>query len=345
MLPASRSGNTRTFARPPSSDEGAFLAAISGTIAASSCSSPSSTTSCPDSAARSRAKAQASRTLSTRACCALPLLENDKNATRGCSSRSRRCDCAVCKAMSASSSALGSGTTPQSAKLIASPPRIIAKRLEQMREGGESPTPQSPARMTSPVVCTLPATQASTSPRASKPTPKCNASPASACASSRVRPLCARRSKSSSRPRRAADPAWDRHPWRRRRSDDTAPRLSSAQPLRGCADPRLLAGRRAPCEHMPAQRCASRNGSLLTSAESRAARREHRARGTGIPSPCVLPWASVLRLPLPQPPSESCRMKFRASQVGRLVAIDPPLTMSPKCARTSSALRFSTSHS
>ena len=40
MLPASKSGNTNTFALPATSLLGALLAAISGTIAASSCNSP-----------------------------------------------------------------------------------------------------------------------------------------------------------------------------------------------------------------------------------------------------------------------------------------------------------------
>ena len=45
MLPASMSGNTSTLARPATGEAGAFAAPISGTMAASSCSSPSTASS------------------------------------------------------------------------------------------------------------------------------------------------------------------------------------------------------------------------------------------------------------------------------------------------------------
>ena len=76
-----------------------FFCATAGTSAASAWNSPS-TASC---GSRWRTKSSACRTLSTRACCALPLVENDSMATRG-SSPSRPCALrAEAMAMSASS--------------------------------------------------------------------------------------------------------------------------------------------------------------------------------------------------------------------------------------------------
>ena len=59
---------------------------------------------------------RASRTFSTRAWLAEPLVENESIATRGSTSSSARAFSAVARAISASSSGLGSGTTAQSAK-------------------------------------------------------------------------------------------------------------------------------------------------------------------------------------------------------------------------------------
>ena len=54
-------------------------------------------------------------TLPTDGCDALPLVENDRNATRGRMPSMWRASRAVVTAMSASWSTVGSGTTPQSA--------------------------------------------------------------------------------------------------------------------------------------------------------------------------------------------------------------------------------------
>src|SRR5215217_3169400 len=86
MLPAWRSGNTRTLARPATGLFSlTFLAATTGTIAASACNSPSMARS----GARSRTSARTWRTLDTWACWALPLVEKDSSAIRGGSPRRR----------------------------------------------------------------------------------------------------------------------------------------------------------------------------------------------------------------------------------------------------------------
>ena len=69
------------------------------------------------SGSRWRTRLKASRTLSTRACCALPLVENDSIATRGVSPRSVCALRAEVTAISASSAGVGSAFTAQSAKM------------------------------------------------------------------------------------------------------------------------------------------------------------------------------------------------------------------------------------
>jgi hypothetical protein len=112
MLPASRSGKTSTFARPATAPTSCnFFAATAGESAASACSSPS----IASDGARCRAISSARTTLSTRACFALPLVENESSATRGSSASSLRALAAEASAMSASSSLVGSAFTAQSA--------------------------------------------------------------------------------------------------------------------------------------------------------------------------------------------------------------------------------------
>ena len=111
MLPASRSGNTSTLACPATLESGALEAPISGTIAASNCSSPSNA----NSGAISLANLVASTTLSTSACFALPLEEWDSIATFG------SCPTNILKlsaeetAIAANSSGVGFWFRPQSA--------------------------------------------------------------------------------------------------------------------------------------------------------------------------------------------------------------------------------------
>ena len=102
----------RTFARPATGLPLAFPAAISGTSAASNCISPSSRRS----GASSWAIFTASRTLSTSACFALPIVEKESIATLGSGKpQSLFAVSAAAIAILASSSADGQGTTTQSA--------------------------------------------------------------------------------------------------------------------------------------------------------------------------------------------------------------------------------------
>ena len=118
MLPASRSGNTRTLARPATSLRRlALRSAICGTSAASAWRSPSTASF----GARSRTISAARHTLSTRGWRALPCVENDSIATRGVTPRRRAALIDEAIAMSARVSASGSTLTAQSAKRSASP--------------------------------------------------------------------------------------------------------------------------------------------------------------------------------------------------------------------------------
>ena len=127
--------------------------------------------------------ANASRTLSTRECDAEPLVEKERSATRGSASRNARAFSAVASAISASSCAVGSGTTAQSAKSIApfSPKLallsvplllssrcrvIIRKKLETRRASGASPIECKAARTVSDVGFAAPPTVESASPAA-----------------------------------------------------------------------------------------------------------------------------------------------------------------------------------
>ena len=135
MLPASRSGKIRTFARPATGLPGALDAATSGTSAASSCSSPSATSW----GARAATMRAASATLRERAWSALPLVENESSATRGGTVRNDAALSAVRTAVSASSRADGSGFTPQSAKTSTPPSPSSARGVtismnDDMRE-------------------------------------------------------------------------------------------------------------------------------------------------------------------------------------------------------------------
>ncbi len=109
LLPVFRSGNTRTLARPATSEPGSLLAATAGSTAASYCNGPSTSRS----GRRSRTSSVARRTRSTSA--PLPELpvEYDSIATRGCTPNAAAVP-AEEMAMSASCSASGLGTTAQS---------------------------------------------------------------------------------------------------------------------------------------------------------------------------------------------------------------------------------------
>ena len=74
--------------------------------------------------------ASARFTLSTRACFALPCVENDSSATRGSSPRMRRQVSADASAMSASCSASGSALTAQSANTSSRSAASITKKLD-----------------------------------------------------------------------------------------------------------------------------------------------------------------------------------------------------------------------
>src|SRR5512143_432762 len=163
MLPASSDGNTITLAWPSMMLPGAFSAATSGSTAASNCNSPSASRS----GARSRTRAAARRTISARGCSALPLVENDSRATRGSCLSRLRAWFAEARAMSARASAVGSGTTAQSAKTNCRSlsGETIRKKLEMVRMPALRGTIFSPVRMTSAVVERFPATPTSTSPR------------------------------------------------------------------------------------------------------------------------------------------------------------------------------------
>src|SRR5262249_23136962 len=82
ILPESRSGKIKTLARPATAPSAlSFFSATTGISAASACSSPS--TARPGADCRTSVSARV--TLSMRACCALPLVENDNSATRAVS--------------------------------------------------------------------------------------------------------------------------------------------------------------------------------------------------------------------------------------------------------------------
>ena len=111
MLPQSRFGKISTLACPATSLPFAFAFATDGTIAASSCNSPSRS-SC---GYFSFAIFVASTTLSTSACFALPFVEWESIATIGFSPTSARKLLAELSAIAASSADVGSWFKPQSA--------------------------------------------------------------------------------------------------------------------------------------------------------------------------------------------------------------------------------------
>ena len=198
-MPESRSGKIRTLARPATSEPGAFAWATCGTSAASAWSSPSAASS----GARAFRMRNASRIFSTRAWLAEPLVENDSIATRGSASSNTRAFSAVARAISASSSAFGSGTTAQSAKRIApaapqsNPARCgmtRTKKLETSFAPGARPIPCSAARTVSDVVLAAPPTVPSTSPAATARAAKYKGRRAVSCASSSEAPRARRRS-------------------------------------------------------------------------------------------------------------------------------------------------------
>ena len=167
MLPDCRSGKISTLARPATGLPGALDAPTSGTSAASSCISPSSSRL----GASSRAIRVACCTFSTSACFALPFVEKDSSATRGSPMpHSVRAVSAAATAMWASSSAVGQGMTTQSAYTSRpSSPRLrfghSIKKLEDTTfMPGFVRMICSAGRSMSPVVCAAPDTSPSASP-------------------------------------------------------------------------------------------------------------------------------------------------------------------------------------
>ena len=118
------------------------------------------------SGARARTISTARRTFSTRACRALPWVENESIATRAGVPSRRRALPAEAMAMSASASAAGSTLTAQSAKTRGSPPArgTMMKKLDGVAMPSASPTDISPASMMRAVGWVAPATSASASP-------------------------------------------------------------------------------------------------------------------------------------------------------------------------------------
>ena len=170
------------------------------TSAASACSSPSM--------ARLGHRVftirSASRILSMRSCSAEPFVEKESKATRGSVCKNVRAFSAVVRAISANSSAEGSGTTPQSAKNIAplspktAPPRggtIMRKKLETSLLPGARPIARSAARIVSAVEFVAPPTDPSASPTATRSAAKKSGLRTICCASSKVVPLERRCSK------------------------------------------------------------------------------------------------------------------------------------------------------
>ena len=200
MLPAPRSGNTRTFALPATFEPGALLWPTNGTSAASACNSPSS----DNSGSSSCARRVASTTLSTISCFAEPFVEKLSIATRGSSKPAMAfAVCAVQTAICESWFASGCGVTATSAtKRTPSSPYSFAFVMSIM-----APLTQlipgvvliicNAGRNTLPVVFWAPATCPSASPFLMMRQPRYNGLQTSFCASSIVMPFALRNSKSS----------------------------------------------------------------------------------------------------------------------------------------------------
>mmetsp|Transcript_75607 Transcript_75607/g.214193 ORF Transcript_75607/g.214193 Transcript_75607/m.214193 type:complete len:305 (+) Transcript_75607:307-1221(+) len=156
MLPASRLGNTSTLALPATAEPGAFDSPTLGTIAASSCSSPSQVRP----GRRCLSRGRASRTLSTAGSEAEPLVLNESSATRGSrSANSAEKFEAARSAISASSCELGLTITAQSAKKSGSRPGgTITKKLLILEMPFFMPTICTANRTTSPEEVTAPDT-------------------------------------------------------------------------------------------------------------------------------------------------------------------------------------------
>ena len=163
MLPDSRSGKIKTLARPATGEPGALLAPTRRRGRRPLRSSPS----IASSGWRALAILKASRTFSIWGCAAEPLVENESRATRGSVSRKARAFSAVASAISASSCAVGSGTTAQSAKSSApfSPKAArlrsganVRKKLDTTRASGARPIECRAARTVSEVEFAAPPT-------------------------------------------------------------------------------------------------------------------------------------------------------------------------------------------
>ena len=145
MLPASRSGKTRTFALPATSDPGAFSAATDGTSAASSCRSPSTASS----GAFSWASSVASWTFVGTSPLAEPMVEKDSMATFGWVPMYFSHDPADAMAISDSSSAVGSMFRPQSANRRVPSSPYSALSVHMMKKADTSFVPGAVFRICS----------------------------------------------------------------------------------------------------------------------------------------------------------------------------------------------------
>jgi len=139
-----------------------------GSTAASNCRGPSTTRSATGSpgaasAIRDRTIAVASRTLSTSAPVPESPVEYDSRATRG-STPNREAVSAEERAMSASCSAVGSGTTAQSPNARTWSDRHMRNTLETVSTSGRVRMISSAGRTVCAVVCAAPETMPSARP-------------------------------------------------------------------------------------------------------------------------------------------------------------------------------------
>ena len=186
-----RSGNTRTVARPATGDVGAFSRATSGITAASYCNGPS----IARSGRRCLAILVASITFSTSSPEPLVPVEYDNIATRA-GMPNAIADSALWMAMSASSGAVGFGTTAQSPNTSTWSGRHMKKMLDTRLQPGCVLMICRAGRIVCAVLCTAPDTRPSASSSASIIVPSMIGSCSSTTARSGVMPLLLRRSTS-----------------------------------------------------------------------------------------------------------------------------------------------------
>ena len=198
----------------------------------------------------------------------------------------------------------------------------IKKLDETVSRPGLVPIVHNPARRTSAVVASLPATAPSQSPLATRQPASMSGSRTLRRASSSVRPRCLRRSKSISA-------KCSRRASRAGRTTST-PLAALPMPLLS-----ISTGRPSPREASAAAACSTRGSWLSGStirfwsrrafscSSSRRSIEDYSARSSSGTSssirrsarPCVLPCASVRSEAEPPPPRLSVRMKFSARRL------------------------------